>query len=164
MSVPKSRLSRAGKKTGDFITKAAWSSCKCIFWTCCGPCFLCALCFRPRQYRGSCVHLCDDLHPPRPVRPPPRSRALTLPLIEPEKNQITSDQRQSTFMTKLPLEIRRMVYSEMLGGANIHLETSAGKPRARCCSHSNCQCIVFCPPMERKLEFSLAMLRTCRKM
>jgi hypothetical protein len=158
------RLRRAGKRTGKFLTKAAWGSCKCVFWACCGPCFLCALCLQPRRRRGRCTHHCNDLDPPRPVTPRPRSRALTLPLIEPEKNQVTSDQRQSAFMTKLPLEIRRLIYSEMLGGASIHLSTSDGKPRARRCNQSRCDCALFCPPMERRLEFSLAMLRTCRMM
>jgi hypothetical protein len=165
MSMPKTSnpIKRTGKKAQDFVKKAVWSSCKYVFLICCGPCFLYALCLRPRRHRGPCVHIGEKLDPPKPVAPPPRARSLTLPLIQAEKNQITSGQLQSAFMMKLPLEIRRLVYSELLGGAAVHLETLEGKPRANRCNRSACRCAVFCPYMERKLEFSLAMLRTCRR-
>jgi len=67
-------------------------------------------------------------------------------------------------MTKLPLELRRMVYERALGGVTIHLQTYEGKPRAKQCGHEECRCDYFDPRFEKSLPFGLGLLRTCRLM
>ncbi|KAH7092043.1 hypothetical protein FB567DRAFT_435680 [Paraphoma chrysanthemicola] len=65
-------------------------------------------------------------------------------------------------MTKLPLEIRRMIYARTLGGASIHLATYNGKPSAMECWRDECLCDYFDPLLEKKLSFGTGLLRTCR--
>ena len=154
---------RAGKRAGKALGKAASITCKGLFWLCCGPCVLCAICFiKPR--RGGGVVRTQPYEPPRPTTPPPRLRPLTLPLIEKDGDQKTFDQSQSTFITKLPLEIRRMIYTEMLGGVTIKLRTTDGKPVAQRYRCYNCSCRDSGCPNRSELDFGLAMLRTCRQM
>lgn len=101
--------------------------------------------------------------PPRPVTPEPRLRSLTIPIIEMQYNQKTLDQSQSPFISKLPLEVRRMIYFEMLGGATVKLRTVGGKPVAQ---RYHCDSELKEPLHARhvELEFVLPMLRTCRQM
>ena len=150
---------RAGKRATKALGKMGTFAC---IWLCCGPCVLCALCFikaKPRR-RGCVVH---SQPPPRPTTPPPRLRPLTMPLIDMQDNQKTIDQSQSPFISRLPLEIRRMIYFEMLGGVTVKLRTAGGRPvaqRLRCASD------VKEPyyPRRVELELVLPMLRTCRQM
>ena len=154
---------RAGKQAGKLLGKAGSFACKSLFWVCCGPCVLCAICFiKPR--RECSVVRRKPYNSPRPRTPEPRLRPLTMPLVENNDDQKTFDQSQSTFIAKLPLEIRRMIYSEMLGGATIKLRTSDGKPvaqRLRCIGSLGCD---GARPNASELDFVLAMLRTCRQM
>lgn len=60
------------------------------------------------------------------VLPTRRPRALTLPLPPPEDGGPKSEQRtecqaQSAFFTKLPLEVRRMIYEALLGCEDIEV-------------------------------------------
>lgn len=45
-----------------------------------------------------------------------RKRALTIPLPEEAQRQQTADQSQSAFFANLPLEIRLIIYQEVLSG------------------------------------------------
>lgn len=89
---------------------------------------------------------------------------MSLPLIEAQDDQKTVEQPRSEFMTKLPLEIRRMIYIEALGGASIHFMTVEGEPYAKACQKEECDCGYFDPTQERGLQFGLTLLRTCRQM
>ncbi|CAN9086265.1 unnamed protein product [Alternaria alternata] len=62
--------------------------------------------------------------------PTPRRRALSISR-ELQPNQLTVAQPQSTFINKLPLEIRRMIYEKALGEQPIHTTVSDGKLVAR---------------------------------
>lgn len=86
-----------------------------------------------------------------------------MPVIEMQDNQKTFDQSQSPFISKLPLEIRRMIYFEMLGGVTVKLRTAGGKPVAQ---RYRCDSDLKEPfyPRHVELEFVLPMLRTCRQM
>jgi hypothetical protein len=155
-------LRKAGKETGRCLQKVAWNTCKCVLYAVCAPCLCCALLCLPRRggVRGG-----RATSYVRPDFPTPRPRALSLPLIEAQPNQRTIDQPHSDFMTKLPLELRRMVYAETLGGVTIHLMTCNGKPSAKQCLLGGvCQCDYFDPLQEKKLSVGLALLRTCRVM
>ena len=156
----RTRLKKAGKETGNCLKNVAWQTCKCVLWTACAPCLCCALLCLPR--RRCCGQNPQPIEYIRPQFPAPRPRALSLPLIEAQENQITVDQPQSDFMTKLPLEIRRMIYEHALGGATIHLMTYDGKPSAKQCWREKCRCDYFDPLYEKRLSFGLALLRTCR--
>jgi hypothetical protein len=159
----RTNLRKAGKETGRCLQKVAWNTCKCVLYAVCAPCLCCALLCLPR--RGSCVRRGRDKAYVRPDFPTPRRRALSLPLIEAQSDQRTVDQPRSDFMTKLPLELRRMIYAETLGGITIHLMTNDGKPSAKQCSLKGiCQCNYFDPLQEKKLLLGLALLRTCRVM
>lgn len=154
---------RAGKRAGKAIGKVGSFACKGLFWVCCGPCLLCAICFiKPR--RGGRVVRTQLYESPRPTTPGPRLRSLTLPLIEKDSIQKTFDQSQSSFVAKLPLEIRRMIYTETLGGVTIKLRTSDGKPVAQRYRCYSCICRDIARPNQSELGFGLAMLRTCRQM
>lgn len=157
------RLKKAGNKTGKCLKTVAWQTCKCILWTACAPCLCCAMLCLPRQRRRR--QACDrHIEYMQPQFPAPRPRALSMPLIEKQEDQFTLDQPQSDF-SKLPPELRRMIYERVLGGITIHLQTSEGKPRARqCWQNEACQCDYFDPLLERNLSFGLGLLRTCRLM
>jgi hypothetical protein len=161
------RLRTAVGKTGRCLDQVAWYTCKCILYSLCAPCLCAALLCLPRNstcVRGRRAGFREHV---RPDFPAPRPRALSLPLVAAQENQRTIDQPQSTFMTKLPLEIRRMIYVEALGGLSIHLMTYNGKPSAKQCPlvpTCQCNCNLFDPLLERKLRFNLALLRTCRTM
>lgn len=153
----------AGQRMAKVFVKAGSIACKCLFWVCCGPCVLCAICcIKPR--RQGCITRTGPYEPPRPKTPAPRLRSLTLPLIEKDDHQKTLDQSQSTLITKLPLEIRRMIYSEMLGGVTIKLRTSDGKPVAHRYRCYGCKCRDSVSLNQSELGFQTAILRTCRQM
>ncbi|KAJ4993210.1 hypothetical protein SVAN01_01185 [Stagonosporopsis vannaccii] len=152
---------RAGKYACKVVSKVGVLACKGLFWICCGPCILCAICLiKPR----SCVARTQSYCPPRPMTPKPRLRSLTLPLVEMQDDQKTFVQFQSSFFTKLPLEIRRMVYIEIIGGVTISLRTYNGKPLAQRYRCSGCPCRDSARPHRRELGFGLTSLRTCRQM
>lgn len=63
------------------------------------------------------------------LKPPVYRRRSTLSITsthDPELDARTSPQDQSLFFSKLPLELRRMIYELVVGGEVIHL-TLAGK-------------------------------------
>lgn len=154
---------RVSKQACKAFGKAGALACKGLFWVCCGPCVLCAICLiKPR--RGGCLIRQVPCDPLRPTTPEPRLRRLTLPLIERQDDQKTFDQFQSLFFTKLPLEIRRMIYIETIGGATINLRTSDGKPLAQRYRCFGCPCRDSARPLGKKLGFGLTLLRTCRQM
>lgn len=157
------RYGKRPNRAGKALRKVGSCACKGLLWVCCGPCILCAICFiKPR--RSGCVIGTQPYEPPRPATPEPRLRSLTLPLIEKIDTQKIFDQPQSTFICKLPLEIRRMIYKEMLGGVTIKLRTSDGKPIAQRYRCYSCLCRDTARPNQSELGFGLAMLRTCRQM
>lgn len=152
---------RAGKRCVKALGKVGAFACKSVFWICCGPCVLCALCFiKPKPRRRGRSY---PVPPLRPTTPEPRLRSLTLPIIEMQEGQRTLDQSQSSFISRLPLEIRRMVYFEMLGGVTVKLKTVDGRAVAR---RHRCDAEFKEPLCPRRVElrFALAMLRTCRQM
>jgi hypothetical protein len=160
----RTHLKKASKKTGNCLKKAAWQTCKCALWITCAPCLCCALLCLPRRQRRGCVINGELPEYARPQFPTPRPRALSLPLVAPQLEQWTLDQTQSEFMTKLPLEIRRMIYERTLGGASIHLATYDGKSNAMECWRDECRCDYFDPLQEKRLTFGMGLLRTCRVM
>ena len=83
--------------------------------------------------------------------------------IEMQDDQKTLDQSQSPFINKLSLEIRMMIYFEMLGGLTLKLRTADGKPVTEC---YRCDSGLKEPFSSRRvdLKFVLPMLRTCRQM
>ena len=83
--------------------------------------------------------------------------------IDLQDDQKTLNQSQSPFISKLPLEIRRMIYFEMLGGVTVKLRTAGGKPHAqRLRRGSDVKEPYY--PRRVELELGLPMLRTCRQM
>ncbi|KAF1927795.1 uncharacterized protein M421DRAFT_65081 [Didymella exigua CBS 183.55] len=79
-----------------------------------------------------------------------------------QDDQKTFDQSQSPFISRLPLEIRRMIYLEMLGGVTVRLRTADGKPVAqRYLCDSDLKEPLY--PRRVELELALAVLRTCRQ-
>ncbi|KAF1918433.1 hypothetical protein BDU57DRAFT_198807 [Ampelomyces quisqualis] len=158
----RSRLKQTGKEWGKGLKNIAWQSCKCALYTICSPCLCCAMLFFPRRRRCGHMNTCP-MNFPMPELPGPRRRAMSLPLIEAQPDQKTLHQLQSSFMTKLPLEIRRMIYMEALGGKKIHIMTYQGKPKAKqCWKEGTCTCEFFDPAKEKDLSVGLGLLRTCR--
>jgi hypothetical protein len=155
---------RAGNGAAKALAKMGTFACKSVFWICCGPCVLCALCFiKPKpagRRRG-----CKQTRPPliRPTTPPPRLRPVTMSAIDMQSDQKTLDQSQSPFISKLPLEIRRLIYFETLGGITVKLRTADGKPHARRRRYASDVKELYYPRCI-ELELGLPMLRTCRQM
>lgn len=160
----RTRLKQAGKDSKKCLKSVAWQTCKCVLYTICAPCLCCALLCLPRsRRRRCCVQEGRPIPRPRPQFPTPRPRALSLPLIEAQPYQQTASQPNSDLFTKLPLEIRRLIYAEALGGVAIHFRTEHGKPRAmKCVSPGECACSSFDPELEEPPSRGLALLRTCR--
>lgn len=157
-----SQYKSAGKKACRAVGKAGAFACECLFWVCCSPCILGAIClFKPR--RAGCV--IQPYEAPKPAKPEPRLRRLTLPLAEEQDEQKTCDQSQSSFIYKLPLEIRRMIYIEVLGNTTISLRTWNGKPYTQRyhCHSCVCKCSRL-STVQKPLGFGLALLETCRQM
>lgn len=155
----KAHLKRAGKETGKHLKRAACQICRVTFWIICAPCLCCAMLCLPRR---SCMH--GRYHElVLPEVPAPRRRAMSLPLREAQEDQKTLDQPQSDFLTKLPLEIRRMVYERALGKKSIHLATLDGQPEARICMQRDCQCTHLVDRETANINFDVSLLRTCRQ-
>lgn len=158
----RSQLKKIGNKTGHCLRTAAWQTCKCLIWTVCSPCICCIVLVLPNRsvIRESRV----AMEPPKPMLPSPRRRALTLPSTDFQERQTTLDQTKSAFMTKLPLEIRRMIYGMALGEESIHLSLEDGNLKARRCSVTTCICYLRPHGLDYKLQLALPLLRTCRRM
>jgi hypothetical protein len=114
---------------------------------------------------------------PRP-RPRARKRALTLPLpslsaFDPLswlllKQPVTADQTPSAFLTKLPRDVRTIIYEVVLGGKGFHLSCGHDNSPPDCfiChrrtllfgsnGHSSCH--------TKKEKNLLPLLLTCRQM
>jgi hypothetical protein len=149
------QLKKLGKQTAKSIRSAAWQTCLCVGWVVCSPCMCCALLLFPLRRRKPRIHHRIEL----PMVPSPRRRALTIPSTDWQNDQTTQDQPQSAFMTKLPLEIRRIVCEKALGGAEIQLWVSRGHLIAY---RGN-----LLPPNDCTMEpvnLALTLLRTCRRM
>jgi hypothetical protein len=160
----RTRLKKAGKDSKRCLKKVAWQTCKCLLYTICAPCLCCALCCLPRSRRQG-GRQPAHVEYIKPQFPTPRPRALSLPLIEARPSQKTLDQPQSDFMNKLPLELRRMIYAQALGNETVHLITYNGRPNAKLCwADGPCTCDYFDPVKEKRLNFGLGLLRTCRLM
>ena len=87
------------------------------------------------------------------LKPPVDRRRSTLSITsthDPELDARTSPQDQSLFFSKLPLELRRMIYELVVGEEVIHL-TLAGKGKFE---HFLCE--------ERNLGFALGCGCSCR--
>ncbi|PSN65721.1 hypothetical protein BS50DRAFT_396619 [Corynespora cassiicola Philippines] len=72
----------------------------------------------------------------------------------------------SLFLAMLPLELRRLVYKEVLGGKAIHLQVpdpKKGLKGAQCkdpsCSHGNLHSVAESP-----MELTPSLLQTCKQM
>lgn len=153
------------------IWKQSVEACEVILFFACCPCIVClfltSLGRKPRRRdkrnkRRNPFFGCAEM----PQFPSPRPRALSLPLNHAQPGQRTLDQSQSAFIIKLPLEIRRMIYSYVLGGQVVHLWTWKGAPQAKICWHKDgCNGNYIDWESQRKgLRFNLALLRTCRSM
>ena len=156
------KVKRAGESTGKCLKKAAWKVCKVVIIVSCWPC-LCFLTRGRHNRRGRCGggRCYEEMQPPVPY---PRERALTIPSTDWREDQSTVDQPRCLFMTRLPLEIRRMVYEHALGGASIYLVVSNGILWTAPCRLPDCRCGNNRSPKEKKLDFALPLLRTCRVM
>jgi hypothetical protein len=150
------QLKKLGRKTGKCLRSAAWQTCKCALWIVCSPCICCAMLLlaRPKSRRRHA-----SLTIEMPTLPSPRRRALTIPSTDWQDDQTTLEQPQSAFMTKLPLEIRRMVYEKALGEASIQLGVYSGRLIAHRCNPSTPADFTTDP-----VNLRLPLLRTCRKM
>jgi hypothetical protein len=158
----RSRFRKVRNDTGQRLKKVAWQACKCAIYAVCAPCLCCALLCLPRS---RCNH--NRRHraePKRPEVPFPRRRAMSLPLIDAQDNQHTLEQPQSEFMTKLPLEIRRMIYAEALGGTQLHVRSYEGRMLVKRCGMADCHCRSFNLVQDAQPGFGLSLLRTCRVM
>jgi hypothetical protein len=70
--------------------------------------------------------------PPRPLGPRKRLLSLSRP-SSPGRAQRTVFQADSTLLTKLPYEIRQMIWKECLGGMTIHLRIDHRHLRGQIC-------------------------------
>jgi hypothetical protein len=152
------QLKKFGRQTRNCLRSAAWQTCKCAMWIVCSPCICCAVLFisHPgvqRRHTGRVVE--------KPMVPSPRRRALTIPSTDWQEDQSTLDQPQSAFMTKLPLEIRRLIYEKALGEASIQLGVCNGKLTAR---RRSVSALDDRPFTMEQITLILPLLRTCRKM
>ncbi|KAH3913743.1 hypothetical protein HBI56_079680 [Parastagonospora nodorum] len=149
------------------ICKQPVEACAFVLFFACLPCVLCLIIVsvglkqrskekkrRNRSFRS------DEM----PQFPSPRPRALSLPLVHAQPWQRAFNQSQSAFMIMIPLEIRRMIYSYVLGGQVVHFWTWNGAPQARICwDKDGCNSDYIDWEYQRKgLRFDLALLRTCR--
>jgi hypothetical protein len=110
----------------------------------------------------------QDAHPPGlPVR---RPRPLTPPL--PAEGLVQSEQEynvqtQSSFIARLPPEIRGLIYKEAIGNAVIHLETLEELFLHRLCPEPEggiCRCRHLRRRGTRRVLSPLSLLLTCRLM
>lgn len=123
---------------------------------------------------------------PRPL-PRKRQRRLSLPSSQasfdwPKSGQKIADQTQSALLSRLPLEIRSLIYQHVLGGTLLHVTTIYGLLQGRM---AHIKCLVLFAPSDdhqncwrRKVEKAspalssgksdggglLSILKTCRQM
>ena len=102
--------------------------------------------------------------PPLPQVPPPRQRALTLPLEAARPTQRTLNQSQSQLISKLPLELRQHIYKQVLGEVNIHLVGNHKIVYGVRCDHGDCQHRRCLPGPSTDPNISLSLLKACRQM
>lgn len=146
-------INRLGEALGWIGTTAQGG----LFWVCCGPLVLCVFCCLRLGSRGCAVRRKPYDARRKPKAPGPRLRSLTLPLVENSGDQKTFDQSQSTSMAKLLLEIRRIIYNEILGGATIELWIYDGKLHTHRCRDSE-------GSDRSEPDLQLSVLTTCRQM
>ncbi|EUC34702.1 hypothetical protein COCCADRAFT_92834 [Bipolaris zeicola 26-R-13] len=156
----RNRLKEIGTRTDHFIRKAAWYTCKCLFWTVCSPCVCCIVLVMPNQSRRT---FGVSAQAPKPMVPCPRRRALSITSTSLQQHQRTFPQNRSAFMTKLPLEIRRIIYEKALGEVPIHLSLVNGQLNARRCATRGCACYLQSLSVKHRLHAALSLLRTCRR-
>lgn len=156
------KLKNLGRRTGKYLQTAAWQTCSCLLWIVCSPCVCCMILLLPNQSRAS-RHV-GRIEPVKPMVPWPRRRALSITSKELRKEQTTCHQAQSAFMTRLPLELRRMIYKEALRDDPIHLMLLQGKLKARRCGVSCCTCCTRHFRDDSIVHVALPLLRTCRRM
>ncbi len=102
---------------------------KILFCILCSPCICIGLCLRSRRPQNLSEKPEVFLERRRKNAPPPlpaRERSLTLPLPAPKFNvpttvQKTHPQVQAALLSQIPLEVRRMIYEEVLGGEVIQI-------------------------------------------
>jgi hypothetical protein len=70
--------------------------------------------------------------PPRPLKLRKRSHSLSLPTAG--KAIKTVFQANSEILTKLPFEIRQLIWKECLGGMTLHLKIENRRLRSQCCT------------------------------
>lgn len=155
------------KRAGKALGQAGNIACQGVYMVggilvcACGGACIWAACvyFRPNRHPGRSP---DELR--QPVRPSTRPRRLTMPLTERKGPQKTLDQLSSRLM-KLPLEIRQMIYADVLGGYTIGLRISNGKliaQRFHDCGEGSC---IDCKLSQKsKRRSQIAILKTCRQM
>lgn len=156
----RSKLENAGRKTGNCLRTVAWQTSKCLMWTVCAPCICCLLVFLSPGRHGRRRNLSHEIV--LPTMPTPRRRALSMS-GDLQEDQKTLAQPRSALLSKLPLEIRRMIYEMALGEQTIHASVLDGKLLMRRCTLRNCLCYMPCSPGQ-KLQLALPLLRTCRQM
>lgn len=156
----RSKLENAGRKTGNCLRTVVWQTSKCLMWTACAPCICCLLVFLSPGRHGRRRNLSHEIV--LPTMPTPRRRALSIS-GDLQEDQKTLAQPRSALLSKLPLEIRRMIYKMALGEQTIHTSVLDGKLLTRKCTLRNCLCYMPCSPGQ-KLQLALPLLRTCRQM
>lgn len=96
-----------------------------------------------RSRTGNSRRLNGNDAPEMPCLQPRPFRALTLPLPHSSESamlsqkQITPSQPQSPFFTRLPPEIRMLIYEELFGCRILHLEFEYGRPDLKGTQHAN---------------------------
>lgn len=95
----------------------------------CLPCLCLGICLRPYRPQNRTEKPEVFLERRRNNAPPPlplRDRALSLPLPAPKFNvpttvQKTHSQIQAILFRQMPIEVRRLIYEEVLGGEVLHI-------------------------------------------
>ncbi|KAI8943010.1 hypothetical protein NX059_001048 [Plenodomus lindquistii] len=158
-------LKKASDKTKKAMKEASWQVSKCILLTVCAPCIcgvmlLVAPGIRKRRRRRDA----SRYHGPiRPLLPAPRRRALSIPSSNFQDDQRLLDQPQSTFLTELPLEIRRMIYEHALGNRSIHISYVEGQLLTEGCETPHkCQSNDTEYHTQKFIGIALPLLKTCR--
>ncbi|KAF2262995.1 hypothetical protein CC78DRAFT_618085, partial [Lojkania enalia] len=124
------------------------------------------LCFRGYSPCGNARHPNPRFssHPPAPPR---RASALTLSSTISSIELSRSRQSESLLMSRLPLELRQMIYEVVLGGRTVHISLFEDYPIyhlvGRKCSMQVCYHVVGRKMEETNLCFSIALLATCRQ-
>jgi len=70
--------------------------------------------------------------PPRPLKLRKRSHSISMPTAG--KAEKTVFQANSELLTKLPFEIRQLIWKECLGGMTLHLKIENRHLRSQCCT------------------------------